>query len=200
MRFITRPLPPIWPTGNRTLVEDRRESRFKASWAATLELLERELRHLEAEDPVVIEAGYQPHEIRLDGLPRRGARPSDPAVILSFNSRVGPLRYGCDTYWDHEANLRAVALSLEALRAVDRYGVTKRGEQYRGFEALPPSGEGEMSRSEAEAFIRHHAGDADEPDLEAAYRTAAKKLHPDVKGGSHADFARLERARQAVRL
>lgn len=31
---------------------------------------------------------------------------------------------------------RAVVLSLAALRAVDRYGVTGRGEQYKGFKAL----------------------------------------------------------------
>src|SRR5205807_9216809 len=113
-----------------------------------LEQLQHDLHLLDAVEPVVLEAGYLPHEIRMDGLPRRGARPSDPAVIVSFDSRVGPLRYGCDTFSTHDDNLRAIALALEALRAVDRYGVTKRGEQYQGWSALPPSAKPGMSRSE----------------------------------------------------
>lgn len=33
--------------------------------------------------------------------------------------------------WKH--NVRSIALGLESLRAVDRYGITKRGQQYAGF-------------------------------------------------------------------
>lgn len=203
MKFITRPLPSIWPTGPRPRVDERQHGRFKASYGRTLEQLQYELRMLDAVDPIIIEAGYQPHEIRLDGLPRKGARPSDPAVIISFDSRVGPLRLGCDTYWSHEDNLRAITLTLEHLRAVDRYGVTKRGEQYQGWTALPPSGEGEMDRDEAEAFIRHWGSrpgvTTQTDDLAAAYRRAALRLHPDV-GGELAQWAKLDRARQVVGL
>jgi hypothetical protein len=203
MRFVTRPLPAVWPTGQRTPQEQRQHSRFKAPYSRTLEQLQYELGMLDAVEPVVLEAGFQPHEIRIDGLPRRGARPGDPAVIVSFDSRVGPLRYGCDTFWTHEDNLRAIALALEALRAVDRYGVTKRGEQYTGFAALPPTAEPGMTRQEAEAFIRHAAatGSATCPQLtlREAYRRAARRLHPDV-GGDPEQWARLDRARQAAGL
>jgi hypothetical protein len=34
-------------------------------------------------------------------------------------------------------NSRSIGLELEALRAIDRYGITKQGEQYVGFKALP---------------------------------------------------------------
>lgn len=197
MRYVTRPLPAVWPNGARTPVHERTSGRFQADLDATWKLLERELRHLEAGEPVVIEAGYEAREIRLDGRPRAGARPVDPGVIVSFESRLGPLRYACDTYWRWESNLRAIGLTLEHLRAVDRYGVTRRGEQYQGWSALPPAGAGEMSPEEAEAFIRHHGG-GNGPLLDA-YRAAAKRLHPDV-GGSDEDFVRLERARQAAGL
>jgi len=203
MRFVTRPLPAVWPTGQRTPPEQRQHSRFKAPYSRTLAQLQHELRMLDAVEPVVLEAGYQLHEIRLDGLPRKGARPSDPAVIVSFGSRVGPPRYGCDTFWTHEDNLRAIALALEALRAVDRYGVTKRGEQYQGWSALPPTAQPGMSPEEAEAFIHHAAATSDEPGeqitLREAYRRAARRLHPDV-GGDSEQWARLDRARQAAGL
>ena len=37
-------------------------------------------------------------------------------------------------------NLRSIALGLKALRAVDRYGVSRRGEQYAGFRAALTAG------------------------------------------------------------
>ncbi len=202
MRFVTRPLPAVWPTGERTPQHERQYGRFKAPYSRTLEQLTYELGALDAKEPIVLEAGYQPWEIRLDGLPRAKAKPSDPAVIVSFDSRVGPLRYGCDTYWSHEDNLRAIALALEALRAVDRYGVTKRGEQYQGWAALPPSGNGEMSREEAEAFIRHHGSERESDGvlpLKVLYRRAARRLHPDINADP-AEWAKLDRARQAAGL
>ncbi len=76
--------------------------------------------------------------LRLDGGLRANARPVDfPGVRISFESKHGPLTYATDTheFWQH--NVRGIALGLQALRAVDRYGVTKRGEQYTGWKALP---------------------------------------------------------------
>lgn len=197
MRFSYRPLPPIWPTGERTAAQ--RWSPFKASWASTLDLLERELRMLgvEADDVVVIEAGYRASEIRMDGLPRRDARPNDPAVILNFRSKFGPLRYGCDTFTTHEANLRGVALALEALRAVDRYGVSKRGEQYRGWLGLP-SGEEPITTEEALEFLARFA-DNGTRDPRSLYRRAAMRLHPDV-GGDPEEFKRLGRVKEVLGL
>lgn len=203
MNIQYRPLPAVWPSGARTPIDDRRWGTFKAGWPATLELLERELRHLGVYpgDQVTIEAGYQTWEIRQDGMPRANAKPNDPAVIVSFQSNHGPLRYGCDTYRRHEANVRAIALALEALRAVDRYGVLKRGEQYVGNQGLPAIGETSMTTHEARAFINAQAaGTATGPDLQAAYRAAAKRLNPDVPGGDRALWDQLQRAKTAVGL
>lgn len=43
--------------------------------------------------------------------------------------------YGDMPPW--QANIRAIAKTLEHLRDLDRWGVTKRGEQYTGWKALP---------------------------------------------------------------
>jgi hypothetical protein len=78
----------------------------------------------------VLQVDLAERDIRVDGLPRSNARyGSHPGAIVSFDSRRGPLRYATDEFTEWKANLRAVALSLKALRDVDRYGVSKRGEQ-----------------------------------------------------------------------
>jgi hypothetical protein len=112
---------------------------------------------------------------------------------VDFESKYGPLRYGCDTFTTYEANLRAIALALEALRLVDRYGVTKRGEQYKGWLALE---EHTVSQEEAEQFLLTY-GSRD--NLRGAYRAAAMVLHPD-KGGSADEWARLQNAKVVLGL
>lgn len=135
MRYTTRPLSG-WD-GPRTPA-DRRRSRyqFRAGWQSTLDLLERELSHLKARD-VVLEADFREQDLRLDGMPRSNARqPLDPAVRIAFDSKHGPLLYQCDSYDGWQENVRAIALGLEALRAVDRYGITRRAEQYTGWRQI----------------------------------------------------------------
>lgn len=174
----------------------RKRSTFRCGWNDTLDKLETELVKLGAKD-IIIQAGFQLSEIRNDGWPRGGRRPSHPAVVLSFRDRKGtPLSFPCDTYDDHEDNIRAIALSLEALRAVNRYGVTKGHEQYQGFAQLPPAPE-RMSRQDALTFFHLHAGKVD--DLKLAYRTAAAKLHPDNRdtGNEHL-FRMLGQAREVL--
>lgn len=199
MNLTYRPLPAVWPSGERTPWNRRRRSPFSAPWLRTLELLERELANLGVSQSatVVVEAGYREADIRLDGRPRANARLEDPAVVVSFESRHGPLRYGCDAFTDHQANIRAIALALEALRAVDRYGVTKRGEQYTGWKALP---EGNMASTqvEAETFIRSLVDDPSVP-LATLYRRACHVAHPD-HGGSRQTWDRLQAAKVALGL
>jgi hypothetical protein len=203
MEYQFRPLE-AWP-GERTRV--RKRAQFRAKFSDTVDRLERELHKLGARN-VVIQADCDPSEIRLDGMLRSGAKLRGPGVILSFDSKVGPLSYPCDRYLDYQDNLRAIALSLEALRAVDRYGVTRRAEQYRGWAKLPgpgPSANGHESLENAAAFIaRNSVSYTREEVLSAAdlfrdaYRQAAAKLHPDRNGGDDAAFKRLQAAREIL--
>lgn len=194
MRIQYRPLPAIWPFGTPT--NPRKDSRFRAPYNTTLYALQRELKALEADDVVVIEAGYRESDIRIDGLPRANAQPWDPSVIISFDSRYGRLRYGCDRFWRHDDNLRAITLTLESLRAADRYGVTKRGEQYTGWQQLPTHAG--MTTHEAHTFIRSYAPDPG-LSLAAAYRVAAKQLYPS-NGHDPALWVRLQAAKAALGL
>jgi hypothetical protein len=149
-----------------------------------------------------------------------------PGVRLSFKSKFGPLSYMTDEYgrqygipgsklldgW--QANVRAIALSLQALRAVDRYGVTRKGEQYRGWTPIAPR-PAPMTRDQAAMFIailaEHDQTEKQQPlarfianrepgwqDLLArVYKRAAKRAHPDT-GGDHDTMSRLNAARELL--
>jgi hypothetical protein len=186
MEFRFRPIQD-WPP-EFTTEGDRKPSPFRASYGDTLALLTRELWHLGA-DSAVIEIAVTEGDIRLDGLPRAGARPEHPGVIVSFDSVHGPLRYGTDAFgvWvdDWQANLRAIALGLEALRKVDRYGIGGRGEQYQGWKALP-AGDG-PNPVRGKALIDEHG----------SVRDALFATHPD-QGGDARDFADVQAARASA--
>lgn len=192
-----------WP-GERTAPEDRERSPFQSTYDATLHLLERELRHLDAEN-VVIQAFLDPSQIRTDGWPKSINLIHDPGVIVSFTQPWSgdQFVYPCDRFPCFQDNLRAIALALEALRKVDRYGITRRGEQYQGFKALPPPVVDLTPERAAEILAEGTGVPATEilraSDLfEMALKLAMKRSHPDKPGGDHDRFAEVNRAGQVL--
>jgi hypothetical protein len=185
VNFTFRPLP-VWPHP----VTDPRRGRytFKASWSATLRLLAHELLLLNADNPV-IGAGFREQDLRLDGLPRADARmPTHPGIEISFDTpRFGRLVYATDSceWWEH--NVRSIALGLESLRAVDRFGITRRGEQYAGWRQLTAGPATDYDLVErGRAIIAEHG----------SVTAAIKATHPDA-GGDADDFRAITAAREA---
>lgn len=195
-----------WP-GSPTGQYSRKRARFGAPHAATLTFLDRELNHLDARD-VLIQTYHPKEDIRLDGWPKSNARvPHSPGVILTFTrhdyGKTGQtLSFPCDTYLTWEHNLRAIALSLEALRAVDRHGVTRGTEQYRGFEALPPPSATSTTLTgvlAADVLARHSIYAAAnilglKHVFEAALRDARRATHPDKNQGRSEAFHQVQAA------
>lgn len=197
-----------WPG---TLTSSRRISPFRAGLSDTLDQLDREIWQLtetrtqrdSAELLVAIPAGDL---WRLDGRPRAHAAAEHPGVILSLDSIHGHLSYPCDTFTTWQDNLRAITLALEALRKVDRYGVTKRGEQYRGFLALEATAApaGFATADDALAFLGKFTaiGLAEMRVIEGArtraLRRAQRETHPDA-GGDAAMFQRVSLAEAKLR-
>lgn len=168
---------------------------FRATWDSTLELLAAETEHLDA-GLVVVQVDVGEADLRRDGALKARARVSHPGIAVSFDSAHGPLRYATDVYEQRwagampawQANVRAVALALQALRAVDRYGVTRRGEQYRGWTAIAAATPGRgpfTTKAEAEEWMRKSAAEEGingHGDWDGLYRRLAKRMHPDVAG------------------
>jgi hypothetical protein len=172
----------------RAVPGPRRHAPFRARWGSTVELLAKELRAHGARR-TVLEIDMREQDFRLDGMPRANAQAMSPGIVLSFEALKVPgqpsLRYEVGSFWDWRDNVRAVALGLEALRAVDRHGVTRRGEQYAGWKALPV-GRGDPSAERGRALISKYGSVAG----------ALKATHPDHDGDAD-DFADVQAARMA---
>jgi len=199
MRYEFRPLTD-WPDPVST---ERRRSPFTAPWSRTLALLGREAELLGA-TLVVVQVDAPTGQIRQDGMLYARARVNFPGVRVAFDSIYGSLTYATDRYPNWQDNVRAIALGLEALRAVDRYGVTRRGEQYRGWTAVDAK-PAKMTREQAAEFLAEQSGHRWAPtlimyDLDVlgqAYRAAARNSHPD-RGGDPSEFDRLTKARDLI--
>lgn len=219
MRLLFRPLGE-WPRP-KTTHPDR--SPFTNGWSDTVTLLEREIGYLivKSKPEVLIQVDAPEGAMRLDGGIRADARVNFHGVIISFESKFGPQSFMCDKYnmanWANRGdspwkdNARAIALGLEALRKVDRYGITDSGQQYTGWKALGsgiPMPAAQMTVEEAAAVL-HAAAEPESYEvpvehlignpkaINLAYRTAAKHHHPD-SGGDPAKFKRITEARDVL--
>lgn len=222
MRYTVRPISDRTPFGG-----DPRNSPFTVTWKAALDLLDRELWFLDAED-VVLEVDVDERNIRVDGMLRVDAKTKTPAVRLAFDSNQGPLTYATDAFvrpasrakgmerdWQH--NVYAIAKGLEALRLTERYGIIRRGEQYQGFKALPAGRAmpaSHMTRTAA-AEILERVAIGDEGalrersvqrilDSEALARDVWKRargaVHPDRRNGDRTLWDQVEQAADALKL
>jgi hypothetical protein len=217
MRLLFRPLGE-WPRP-KTTNPDR--SPFTAKWSDTVDLLEREIGRviLRSKPEVLIQIDAPEGAMRIDGGIRADARAGFHGVMISFESKYGPQSYLCDKYaaphWANRGeqpwkdNARAIALGLEALRKIDRYGISDSGQQYTGWKALGPGiplGAAQMTVEEAARLLATEGG-ADTlgdcsperiaPHATSLYRLASKRHHPDG-GGDPAMFAKLAEARDLL--
>ena len=206
--------PLSWPAGwKRTPWAARRPAAFyavktvyssnvrpdgtRASWkqkeslsiGAALERLTGELRRLGAQR-VIISSNLR---VRNDGLPyaQQAKQLDDPGVAVYFRLGGKPRVLACDKWRSAAENLAAVAGHIDAIRAVERYGVGTLEQAFAGYAALPPTAEDWRS------VFGLHAG-ATLEQVEAVYRERIKTAHPDA-GGDHDQMARLNVARDAAR-
>lgn len=176
--------PASWP---RTSGYARKGNPFKVTQAQASVELEEELNRMDCKDAV------------LTTNQRRGENPVDPGACVYFTRNGRELSIPCDSYTHLVANIRAIGLTLVALRSIERYGTSEMMEAaFTGFAALPAggqtSGEHPMAVLGLKQDIRYTMTDVDE-----AYRRLAKTAHPDTPTGSESAFRRLNTAYQQAK-
>lgn len=116
----------------------------------------------------------------------------DPAVAVYFTLRGKAMCVACDK-WDRVGcNLRAIAKTLEALRAFDRWGVTTGEQLLSHFTALPAPGDVQARTCWNVLAI---APTRSRSAIDAAWKSRARVCHPDTTGGSHELMTELNTAR-----
>lgn len=180
MRATWRPLP-AWPYAE----QQRRPATYRVGYDRTLKDLDAEISLLEGSE-LIIGVVVTEANIRIDGQLRQDARPSHPGVEVSFEVPDGRrLTFHTDVHNEWRDNLRAIALGLESLRAVQRYGITTGlGEQYAGFAALTAGG---PDPAKGKLLAEREGG----------IRQALMKYHPD-RGGNDRDFADVVAYRDSI--
>lgn len=197
-----------WPYPE-TKAGQRKWNPFRAKFDATLKLLEEELDHLDVTGAVAVRVVADEADVRRDGMLRARAEVRHPGVAVSFRSRTaGDLTYPCDRFTaryygeaDWQVNVRAIALGLEALRKLDRYGIAGRGEQYAGWRAIEAGASvGFDSPEEAVRWLRQVSGWTDGTAVAVGplLRRAAAVAHPDRNGGNRTLWDRYDAARQLL--
>jgi hypothetical protein len=193
-------LPAKWPGRKRAAGWRPKRSPFKGhNWSRIEKEVLEEIARINGRDVTIALDIRNPGHFRPDGGIRADARPVTSAVVVSFTRPDGRrLVFPCDAYAFWQDNVWAVRLSLEALRAVDRHGVTAGDQQYEGFAALPSGGNGKMSEEAARTLLAELSGFEESalafPSVFAiAVQRARSKAHPDV-GGSTDGFQKLEEA------
>jgi len=126
-------------------------------------------------------------------------RYDDPGVAIYFTHKGKPMVMAQDAYDGLAANLRSLGLAIEAMRQLERHGGgTMMERAFAGFSALPAPDGYKPSRPWWEV-LRYPADPAEREllsiaEVKARFNTLAKKLHPDVEGGSHAAMVELNHA------
>lgn len=137
-------------------------------------------------------------ELTMHGEPRAGRRePEDPGVAVYFKLHGKDRVLACDRWDQVQGNIAAIAAHIDAIRRVDRYGVGTLDQAFAGYDALPPPG---ASNRPPWRKVLGFAEEVPltEGEIQGMYRTLARKLHPDVPGGSHEAMAQLNEARDAA--
>jgi hypothetical protein len=188
----------------------RRSNPFRTHFEDILTLLLGELAHLKVRGAVAVRVVAASTDVRQDGMLRAHARVGHPGVALSFHCEVaGSLTYPCDRFVSRRAgepswqvNLRAIALGLEALRKLDRYGIGARAEQYVGWRSIE-AGPGKPAFADAEEALRFLCTltglPADTP-VGVIVRRASRVAHPDGRAGDRVLWDRVDVARQLLEV
>ena len=181
-----------WPEGWQRMTTSRTRLPGRMPFGMSRNRLIHQLRLLGAKNYVL--STNVP--VRRDGLPYADfRRPSDPGVAVYFEYRKRQMCLACDRYALIEDNVRAIALTIEALRGIERWGASDMMERaFMGFTALPEN----STRSWREVFGFSGTDSIRLDEVNDRFRKLALERHSD-QGGSDDQMCQLLQARDAAR-
>lgn len=175
--------PPGWPA---TPAQSRQRSSFKTETPRALNNLKRELQLMGAKD-VVLSSNYT---LGVEN-------PKEPGVCAYFQwcpepnkfpQQFMPMAIPCDRWNRICDNIQAIALTVEAMRGMERWGARHMIKaMFSGFKQLP------AGDTEAWWKVLGLPPDATLEQIRSNYTAMVKKHHPD-HGGSHDEFVRIQHA------
>lgn len=184
--------PLTWPHSfPRCKVRER--GAFKTTLAGALSNVEGSLRRFATDSGKKLEGIVMSSNVTL-GV----QRPEDPGVAVWFTWDGLGVCIAVDRYLTVEANLQAIHHIIEARRVELRHGTLALVRAtFQGFLALPaPKG---SHWREVLGFENVLPGQITADLVRERYRSRASSAHPD-KGGTHADMAALNAARDQALL
>jgi hypothetical protein len=188
--------PLCWPAGHRrTPPRDTKNAPFKMGDERAKNEMMNEIRLLGGRN-IIVSSNVA---VRQDGLPYADAarrKINDAGVAVYFDLKGAQKCFACDRWGRVSENIRAIGLSIAALRGLDRWGSSDMVERaFTGFAALPPPiVTAPPKRSWREVFdFPHDQIIGWVPLVPERYKALAMKRHPD-NGGSHEAMTELNAA------
>lgn len=169
----------------------------------TMRELATEFEQIKATNPR-LQVAVTRDQITLDGRLYARAQPWHPGVILVFDSPRGEQRYPSDHYSHWEDNLRAIVLTLNAMRGIERWGVGDVRGSYLAIEsarAMPSTPFGHEPASVLRwltEFLQAEPGGHVPTEARAMIRLAQRTTHPD-HGGDAEQFRLVNLAENYLR-
>jgi len=116
--------------------------------------------------------------------------PEDPGVAVYFMHKKKQMCFACDKYKTVGDNLRAVALTIEALRGIKRWGTGDMMERaFSGFTALP-----DLSRPADWRDVLGVPGCRVLSEAREAWKKKRAETHPDTFEGTVDKFNEVNQA------
>lgn len=186
--------PLAWPAGWQRAVR-RRRALFKRTLVAACEQVWHEIRTMGGQH-LVISTNLPAADRDWRPLGGAGDSLSDPgAAAYWLDGKTGVQRViACDQWYRVRDNVNAIALTLAALRGMERWGATEVVERaFQGFAALPAAGDDWWS---VLGFDRRMPPTLDQ--VKARYREEARRAHPDLPDGDPHAMIRLNQAMESA--
>jgi len=175
-------------------MKSRSSSRFKLKPRQAFDELIDELARWGVVNPVV--SSNAP--LRKDGTPYADALDDpldDPGVAVYFTRKKRLVCIACDTFNLPYENIRAIGLSVKAMRDMDRWGAGQVLDQaFEGFAALPPPNQVSEPSASAWWVVLGVQSDATDDQIKAAYKGKAREA-----GGTSVELNAARDAGLAIR-